>query len=178
VNFWHAAKWIGLVLVVLILAMGLASLFAGEEHDRPAGDRAPMTQRVLPWLILGAAVAGLVGAAVLSSRPLATREALARNLRFFGAVSIIATVLAVVLTVALGITLTAGVCCGPFRVSNETLFVLLALFGLVVFLALVGVQAHGTKKVLEAHYDLKRTTALLQEAIERLAELVPKAGAP
>lgn len=57
--------------------------------------------------------------------------------------------------------------------SNETLA---ALLGLAGFLGLLGVDAHGTKKVLEAHYDLKRTAALLQDTVEQLRESLPKAG--
>jgi MFS family permease len=178
-RLWHAARWVGLVLIVLVLAAGLIRLFSGEEHDQPAGPPSPgdyVIRHIVPWFVLGAALLALVAGAVLSSKSSATREALDRNLRFFGAVSIIALVFAGTLVVAVGAALASGACCGPVRISNETLFVLVALLGLAAFLGLVGVHAHGTKKVLEAHYDLKRTAALLQDTVEQLRESLPKAG--
>ena len=63
-------------------------------------------------------------------------------------------------------------------VTNETLFALLASLGLAAFLGLSALAAYGTKRVLEAHYDLKRATALLQESLDRLSERLPQAGAP
>ena len=30
-SFWHTAKWVGLVLVALVLALGLARTFSGSE---------------------------------------------------------------------------------------------------------------------------------------------------
>ena len=48
------------------------------------------------------------------------------------------------------------------------MLLVLLLCGLTAFLALLAAQAYGAKKVLEAHYDLKRTTALLQDTLERL----------
>lgn len=180
-NFWHVMKWIGLVLAVLVLAVGLTRLFSGEDDHHPgapppAQSRAEaMSQRVLPWFILCAAAAGLAGAALLSGRSPATRVDLTRTLRLFGAVGVVSTVLAGSLVLALGVTLALGVCCGPAELSNETAFVLLGLLGLSGFLALVAVYAHGTKKVLEAQYDLRRVAGMLEDTLERLAERMPRA---
>jgi len=171
-RLWHIAKWVGFVLLLLVLAVGLARLFSGEEHDQPAGPSSPARyalERVVPWLILAAAVGGLVAGGLMSARSPATPQALERNLRFYGTVSIVATSLAVVLAGGLGLALAAGACCGPGELSEQTLFALLAVLGLLGFLALLGVHTHGTKKVLEAHYDLKRQLALLQETVERMS---------
>ena len=179
-SFWHVTKWVGLVLLVLVLALGLASLFSGEEHDQPAGPTSPgdyVTRQIVPWVILAAAVAGLVAGRLLSARSRATREALGRDVRFFGTVSVTSTALAFAVALGLGVSVTSGACCGPITVSNETLFVLLALSGLMGVLAVLALLAHGTKKVLEAHYDLKRTAALLQDTVERLAGSPPKPAA-
>ncbi len=42
--------------------------------------------------------------------------------------------------------------------------------GLAAFLALVAANAHVAKKVLEAHYDLRRHAALMQDTVENLRE--------
>jgi len=177
---WHIARWAGLVVVVLVLAVGLARLFSGEEHDQLVGALSLsvwLTRQVLPWLILAAAVGALVAGGVLSRMSPATREALTRDVRFFGTVSIIAPVLAGVLAVSLAVALASGMCCGPVELSNETLFVLLGILGLLAFLTLVGLHAHSTRKILEAHYDLKRTAMLLQDTVERLSDRLPRSEA-
>ena len=193
-SFWHAARWVGLVMVALVLAVGLARTFSGSEdgwvrdesgqwvaHGKPAGPppaedyRPPATERVVPWVVLAAAALGLGAALLLSGRAPASREGIERSLRFFGAVSIISGALAAALAFGLVAVLAGGFCCGPGveRLSNQILFVLLALGGLAAFLGLLALHAQGTKKVLEAHYDLKRTAALLQDTVERLSESLP-----
>ena len=191
-SFWNVAKWVGLAVVVLALAVMLARIFSGPEdtwvrdaagrwvaHGHPASPppsadyRAPWHERVLPWLIIGLAVVGLAGGALLSARSPATRGDLGWNVRFFGAVSIVAFVLATALAVALGLTLASA---SGGEMSNETLLVVLALLGVAGLLVLFGLHAHGTKKLLEAHYDLKRTAALLQETVEGLAQSLANTG--
>lgn len=197
-SFWHAAKWVGLVMVALVLAVGLARTLSGSEdgwvrdesgqwvaHGKPAGPppaedyRPPATERVVPWVVLAAAAVGLGAALLLSGRAPASREGIERNLRFFGAVSIISGALAAALALGLVAILAGGFCCGPVveQLSNQSLFLLLALAGLAAFLGVLALHAQGTKKVLEAHYDLKRTAALLQDTVERLSESLPKGTA-
>jgi hypothetical protein len=182
-SFGNVIKWVGLVVLVLVLAVGLARLFSGEDDHHPGapppaqGRAEAMSQRILPWFILCAAGAGLAGAALLSGRSPATRGDLGRSLRLFGAVGVASTVLAGSVVLALGVTLASGVCCGPAELSNETALVLLCLLGLAGFLTLVAVYAHGTKKVLEAHYDLRRAATLMEDTLERLAERMPRVWA-
>lgn len=197
-TFWHAAKWVGLVLVALVLAVGLARTFSGSEdgwvrdesgkwvaHGKPAGPppaedyRPPAAERVVPWVVLAAAAVGLGAALLLSGRAPASREGIERSLRFYGAVSIISGALAAALAFGLVAILAGGFCCGAGveRLSNQSLFLLLGLAGLAAFLGLLALHAHGTKKVLEAHYDLKRTAALLQDTVERLSESLPRGSA-
>jgi len=150
----------------------------GRRSTRTA-HRPPATERVVPWVVLAAAAAALGAALLLSGRAPASREGIERNLRFFGAVSIISGALAAALALGLVAILAGGFCCGPVveQLSNQSLFLLLALAGLAAFLGVLALHAQGTKKVLEAHYDLKRTAALLQDTVERLSESLPKGTA-
>ncbi len=188
---WHIARWVLLVIFALALALFLARAFSGSEdtwiraadgtwvaHGRPAGPppaadyQPPWHERVLPWLLFGPAFAGGVLAAIfLSARAPANREGMDRSVRFLGAVSIITAVLAGCLSLALLASLATGL----GAVFDDPFAVVLVLLGLAAFLGLIAAQAHGTKKVLEAHYDLKRTAALLQDAVERLGEVRPRA---
>ncbi|UCC67798.1 MAG: hypothetical protein JSV79_11880 [Armatimonadota bacterium] len=198
-SFWHVTKWVGLVIMVLVLAVTLARLFSGPEdawvrdasgkwvaHGHPAGPppaedyRPPATERVLPLVVLVIAVAGLAAALLLSGRAPASREGLERNLRFYGALSLVSGALAVATAAALAATLAQGFCCGPGAepLSNQSLFVILTAAGFAALLGLLALHAQVTKKVLEAHYDLKRTAALLQDTVERLAESLPKPTPP
>jgi len=195
-RLWDVVRWVGLVLVVLVLAVGLARLFSGEDtwvrdasgqwvaHGHPsavppaAGSEQPVWQRLLPWAILGTGLLGLVVGMSLAKRSWASREGLDRNARFLGAATVALATLAAVLVLGLAVTVAAGACCGSVIVTNETLFALLASLGLAAFLGLSALATYGTKRVLEAHYDLKRATALLQEALDRLSERLPQAGAP
>jgi hypothetical protein len=195
-NSWHVTKWVALVALALLLALGAARLFSGPEdtwvrdssgrwvaHGHPAGPppaadyRPPATERFLPWLVLAIAAVGLAAAILLSGRALATRERIERSLRFFGALTFLSAALAAALAVGLLASLATGVCCGPggAPLSHQSLFLLLAVAGLAAFLGLLALHAQGTKKVLEAHYDLKRAIALLQETLERAGESLPKA---
>jgi hypothetical protein len=190
---WRVVRWSALVLVALVLAVGLARLFSGPEdgwvrdsagrwvaHGHPAGPppvNQPAAEKVLPWVVLGALALGLGAAAVLSVRSRTTRAVLHRDLRFCGAVSVVSGVLAAVVLAGVAATLGTGVCCGPGELTNGTLFLLIALLGLSGFLALLSIHMHGTKRVLEAHYDLKRASDRLQEAIDRLEQSLPGPGA-
>lgn len=189
-SFWHAAKWVGLVLVALVLAFGLARTFSGPEdgwvrdesgkwvaHGKPAGPppaedyRPPATERVVPWVVLAAAAVGLGAALLLSGRAPATREGLERNLRFYGALSLVSGALAIATAAGLVTTLAGRFWAEPL--SNQALFLILTVAGFAALLGLLALHAQGTKKVLEAHYDLKRTAALLQDTVERLSESRP-----
>ena len=184
-NWWQAAKWAALVVLALAVTIGLARIFSGPEdtwirgeggqwvaHGHPGspppppGYEPPASERVLPGLLLLAFVAGLLAAVFLSSRSPTTADDIGRNLRFLGAVSVLTTVLAASLGLALG----ASIWSGLGVAFDEPAVVILVLLGLAAFLGLLGVNAHGTKKVLEAHYDLKRQAALLQEAVDSLSQ--------
>lgn len=184
-SLWQVVKWVALVVLALGLTVALARIFSGSEdawvraadgtwvaHGHPAGPppsadyRPPWPERVLPWFLLVAFAGGVLAAMFLSARAPANREGIDRSVRFLGAVSIITAVLAGCLSLALLASLATGL----GAVFDDPFAVVLVLLGLAAFLGLIAAQAHGTKKVLEAHYDLKRTAALLQDAVERLGE--------
>lgn len=197
-NAWRVTKWALLIIAVLTLALGLARLFSGPEdtwikdehgkwvaHGNPSGPPSAMAyeptwpDRVLPWAILVVAGAGLAGGFLISKRGPSTRESLTRDVRFFGVVSALATVFALVIVIALFVTIIGSAKTGMARNWEETtvaVVFLLGMFGLSGFLALVGLLAHCVRKVLEAHYDLKRTAQLLQDAVEQLAAGANKGG--
>ena len=52
---------------------------------------------------------------------------------------------------------------------SEPGFIALCVGGVILLLKARSWYADTTKRVLEAHYDLKRATALLQDTLERLA---------
>jgi hypothetical protein len=202
-NGRRVTKWSLLIIAVLTLTLGLARLFSGPEdtwikdehgkwvaHGNPSGPPSAMAyqptwpDRVLPWAILAVAGAGLAGGFLISRRGPSTRESLTRDVRFFGVVSAVATVLALVIVIALFVTIVGSAETGMARNWKETedqtytaaVVFLLGMFGFSGFLALVGLLAHCVRKVLEAHYDLKRTAQLLQEAVEQLAAGANKGG--
>lgn len=185
-NVWHVLKWAALVVLMLALTMVLARLFAGGEdswvrapdgtwvaHGHPAGPppgpeyQTPWPERVLPWVLLAAFASGLLAAAVFASRAPASRESIDRSLRFAGGVSVISAFIASALLLALLVTFAAGLGAGWEEPLAEVAL-LLALLGGAAFLGLLSIQAYGVKKVLEAHYDLKRMGQLLQDTLERL----------
>jgi hypothetical protein len=57
------------------------------------------------------------------------------------------------------------------KLSEADLIMSIAAIGAIIWfaglLALVALQSHGIKKLLEAHYDLKRSVAMLQDSIEQ-----------
>lgn len=189
-TFWHVAKWVGLVVMVFVLAVTLVRLFSGPEdtwvrdasgkwveHGHPAGPpppedyRPPATERFIPWAVLAIAAVSLAAALLLSGRAPAGREGLERNLRFYGALSLVSGALAAATAAGLVTTLAGCFWAGPL--SNQALFLILTVAGFAALLGLLALHAQVTKKVLEAHYDLKRTAALLQDTVERLAESLP-----
>ncbi|MCJ7751465.1 MAG: hypothetical protein MUQ65_10290 [Armatimonadetes bacterium] len=185
-NVWHVVKWAALVVLMLALTMVLARLFAGEDswerapdgrwvaHGHPAGPppgpeyQTPWPERVIPWVLLAAFASGLLAAAVFASRVPASRESIDRSLRFAGGVSVISAFIAGALLLALLVTFAAGLGAGWEEPLAEVAL-LLALLGAAAFLGLLSIHAYGVKRILEAHYDLKRTGQLLQDALERLA---------
>ena len=186
-NAWTVTKWALLVIAALGLAVGLARVFSGPEdawvrdaqgnwveHGHPAGPppasdyRPPWTERVLPWVILGLAVAGLVGGALVSRRRPASREELSRDVRFWGTLSIATFVVGMLTLLGLVALVVAGTVLRLDRLSDLGMAIgVAALISLLGFLSLAGLQALGIKKLLEAHYDLKRATGLLQDTLER-----------
>ena len=148
----------------------------------PAGYRVPVSERVLPWLFIVLFAAALVAAPFVSARSPAGREAISRSLRFWGMASVLSAVLGAALLAALGVTLwgehwrlaRGGLAAtqadvGLGSVLDQPAPVLLGLLGLAAVLLLLGAIAYGTKKVLEAHFDLKRQIAMVQDTMERLS---------
>jgi hypothetical protein len=188
-KFWHVARWVLLVLWVLAVALVLVR---GPEdawirdasgqwvaHGHPAGPpppadyEPPLYERALPFLFLGLVGAALLFAAFFVGRSPAGRDSLDRSIRYYGALSIVSTVLAV----CLAIVLLVGLLTAPDSLQSEPGFIALCLGGVILLLKLLSWHADTTKRVLEAHYDLKRATALLQDTVERLAADGPKDGA-
>ena len=185
-NPWNILKWGLLVMVALVLTVGLARLFSGSEdawikdesgqwvaHGHPAGPppaadyQQPWSERVLPVVLLGTFGAAMLAAALWSSRSVATADNISRSLRLLGGVSIIAGILAASLGVAIAVSVAAS---GLGSVFDQPEILLPALLGLAAFLALLAANAHVAKKVLEAHYDLRRQAALMQDTVESLRE--------
>ena len=184
-NSWNILKWAVVVLAALVLTVGLARLFSGPEdawikdesgqwvaHGHPAGPppaadyQQPWSERVLPVLLLGAFGVAMLATALWSSRSVATADNISLGLRFLGGVSIITGGLATSLGVAIAVSLASGL----GSAFNQADVLVLALLGLTAFLALVAANTHVAKKVLEAHYDLRRQAALMQDTLERLGE--------
>lgn len=172
-----------LLLLVTGMAVGLARLFSGPEdgwvrnangkwvaHGHPAGPpppdgyRPPLTERVVPWVVLGLfAVGGLVAAAT-SARARANRDELNHMVRVLGTVSTLAWVAALCVMIGL-VSMLANGLGSAFEDAGAAMVVLAGMAG---FTGLLGAQMHTAKKVLEAHYDLKRSIQMLQDTVERL----------
>ena len=128
---------------------------------------------MLPVVLLGAFGAAMLATALWSSRSVATAQNISRSLRFLGGVSIIAATLAA----SLGVAIAVSVASELGRAFDQPEVVILVLLGLIAFLALVAVNAHVAKKVLEAHYDLRRQVMLMQDTVEGLrGELLRRVG--
>jgi hypothetical protein len=109
---------------------------------------------------------GLIAAALLSGRSPAGADSLNRGIRYFGALSITSTVLAIGISVGLVVSVLSGL----GAVFGDPALVVLCLIGLAMLLKVLSWHADSTKKVLEAHFDLKRQIALLQDTVERMGE--------
>jgi len=183
-NGRRIAKWVLLLLLVTVVAVGLARLFSGPEdgwvrdasgkwvaHGHPAGPpppdsyQPPLTERVVPWVVLGLfAVGGLVAAAT-SARARANRDELNHMVRVLGTVSTLAWISALCVMIGLASMLMNGL----GSAFGDASLAVMVMSGIAAFLGLPGAQMHTAKKVLEAHYDLKRSVQLLQETVEQLA---------
>jgi hypothetical protein len=183
-RLWQIGRWVLLIVWFAAMSLLFARLFSGPEdtwikdgggrwvaHGHPAGPppplgyHAPAGEQTVPIVLLCLFAAGLVAAVLLSGRSPAGVDALSRSIRYFGTVSIISTILAI--GVATGVAATLFTARGaPF---DDPTLVILCLLGVAMLLKLMSWHADSTKKVLEAHYDLKRQMGLLQDMVERLS---------
>lgn len=179
-KFWHIARWA--LLIAWALAVTLVFVRGPEDtwvrdasgawvaHGHPAGPapapgyQPPLGERVMPVVFL--ALFGLAVAAgiFMSKRSPASRDAINRSVRYYGAVSMTASLLAI--GVILALVLSTGSQLGEaFRDPGVVIIVLVSV---AVLLKVLSWHADGTKRLLEAHYDLKRTADLIQDTLERL----------
>ena len=178
-------RWLLVVAAGLVLAVGLARVFSGPEdtwirgpggrwvaHGHPAGPppaadfRPSLAERATPWLVLGLFAMGALASAARSPRAPAGRGDINHMVRVLGTVSGLSWVASLCVLVGL-----AGLLMGRFGTAlQDAGAALLAVAGLAAFFGLLGAQMHVAKKVLEAHYDLKRSLELLQDAVERLGK--------
>ncbi len=180
-RLWRVARWVLLVVWALALTMFVArgpedtwtrdSSGAWVAHGHPAGPpppadyEPPLYERAVPVVVLAVMALGMVLAAFLTGRSPTGRHALDQKIRYYGAVSVIATALAV----SLALALVVGALSELDSMLSDPGVVVLCVVGAIVLLTVLSWHADGTRKLLEAHYDLKRATALLQETVERLA---------
>jgi hypothetical protein len=189
-RFWHVARWVLLVIWALALTMFVVRGpeddwirdSSGEwvAHGHPAGPppaadyEPPFHERALPAVGLSVMVLAVVFAAFFGGRSPTSRDALQRSIRYFGTVSIIASALAVLLALALAVAMASAL----GDLETNPVAIMACLVGAIVLLKVLSWHADGAKRLLEAHYDLKRATALLQDAVERLAVDERKGAAP
>jgi hypothetical protein len=181
---WQIARWVLLVLWIAAMAVFFARVFSGPEdtwirdasgrwiaHGHPAGPpppvgyQPPAAERTLPAFLLAFFATGLLAAVLLSGRSPAGADSLNRGIRYFGTVSIVSTVLAIGLAIGVAVTLLTS----RGAMLNDPTLIILCLAGVAMLLKLLSWHADSTKKVLEAHYDLKRQLALLQDTVERMS---------
>ncbi len=182
-KFWHVARWVVLIVFAVILTLVLvrgpedtwvqdaAGHWVAHGHPGapapPPGYQPPAIETIGPVLFLILLMAGLAAAVLLSGRAPAGAERLDRDIRYFGAVTITCAFAAVALALAV-IAGLAGSPGAPLFVDQTV--IMLALLGTIVMLIMLTWHAYTTKKVLEAHYDLKRSVQLLQETLEQLKQ--------
>jgi hypothetical protein len=183
-RLWQIGRWVLLVLWFAAMSVLFARLFSGPEdtwirdaggrwvaHGHPAapppplGYQAPVSERIVPVVLLGLFAAGLAAAVRLSGRSPAGANALSRSIRYFGALSMVSTILAIGVAVGTASALLSS----RGALLNDPAVIVLCLIGTAMLLKLLSWYADNTKKVLEAHYDLKRQMAMLQEIVERLS---------
>ena len=180
-RFWHVARWIALVLFLVIITLVLvrgpedtwlqASNGTWVAHGHPAGPapseayQPPLLERIGPALFLLLLMSALAAVVFLSGRAPAGSEYLNQSIRYFGAVSIACTFAGISLAVALvvGLSFSPG---SPIFVDQTV--IVLSLVAVILTAKLLSWHSYTTKKVLEAHYDLKRSVQLLQETMEQL----------
>jgi hypothetical protein len=179
-RFWHIARWV--LLVVWALAVTLVFVRGPEDtwirdasgawvaHGHPAGPapapgyQPPLLERAMPGVFLGLFGLALLAGIFLAGRSPASREAINKSIRYYGAMSMMASILAI--GVVLALVLGTGSQLGEaFRDPGVVVIVLVAA---AVLLKTLSWHADGTKRLLEAHYDLRRTVDLLQDTLERL----------
>jgi hypothetical protein len=188
-KFWQVARWV--VMAVCLLALVLVFVRGPEDtwirdsqgnwvaHGHPAGPpppagyRAPAMERYGPLAALVVMVAALFATLFLTGRSPSGADALSSNIRYLGAVSIFGTAvtLLLVFVLVLGMATELG---AAFRDPG---LVVLTLLAVALTAKLVSWQAYTTKKVVEAHYDLKRAVALLQDTVERWRDAAGDKGA-
>ena len=178
-RFWQVARWV--VMAVCLLALVLVFVRGPEDtwvrdsqgnwvaHGHPAG--APPAPGYQPLALerFGALAALVVMAAALSAalfltgRSPTSADALSGNIRYLGTVSIFGAAVTLLLVFALVLGMTRGLG-AAFR---DPSLVVLTLLAVALTAKLLSWQAYTAKKVVEAHYDLKRAVALLQDTVER-----------
>jgi hypothetical protein len=175
-RFWHIARWALLIAwaiaLTLLLVRGPEDTWIRDAsgqwvaHGHPAGPppvdyEPPLYERLLPFLFLGLVGGALVFSAFFAGRSPAGRDSLHRGIRYYGAVSLVASALAI----CLALVLFAGLAMASTSVMSEPEFIALCLVGVIFLLKMLSWHADGTKRVLEAHYELKRATDLIQEML-------------
>jgi len=188
-RFWQVARWV--VLAVCLVALVLVFVRGPEDtwirdgqgnwvaHGHPAGlpppvgYEAPAMERLGPFAALVVMVAALFAALFLTGRSPSGADALSSNIRYLGAVSIFGTAvtLLLVFVLVLGMATELG---AAFRDPG---LVVLTLLAVALTAKLLSWQAYTTRKVVEAHYDLKRAVALLQDTVERWRDAAGDKGA-
>ncbi len=124
---WQVGRWVLLAVWALAMAVLFARTFSGPEdawirdasgrwvaHGHPRGPapaasyQPPASERAVPIALLALVGGGLIAATLLSGRSPAGADSLNRGIRYFGALSITSTVLAVGIAVGLVVSVLSG----------------------------------------------------------------------
>jgi hypothetical protein len=180
-RFWQVARWVVLIVFAVVLTVVLvrgpedtwvrdaAGQWVAHGHPAtpapPSGIEPSLMERIGPALFLVLLMAGLAAAVLLSGRAPAGADDLSRGIRYFGAVTITCAFAAV----ALALAVIAGLAASPGApLFVDQTVIMLSLLGAIAVLVMLTWHAYTTRKVLEAHYDLKRSLQLLQETLEQM----------
>jgi len=190
IKFWRIARWVVMVLcflaLVLVFVRGPEDTWVRDSqgrwvaHGHPAapapapGRQVPAMERFGPLLALVILIAAVLATLFLTGRSPSSTDALSGNIRYLGAVSIFGAAAALILALALVFGM-GGELGSAFR---DPILVVLTLLAVALTAKLLSWQAYTTKKVVEAHYDLKRAVALLQDTVERLSDSASDKGGP